>query len=63
MNYPCLEIGTLLANYTENGIFYEFIKDIYYLSQKDCIFTGAGTNGVFADNPLKFIMVALRIVF
>jgi len=37
-------------------------KDIYYLSKKDCIFTGFGKNGVFADNPLKFRMVALRIV-
>jgi hypothetical protein len=33
------------------------------IPQKDCIFTGDGKNGVFADNPLKFKMVALRIVF
>jgi len=33
-------------------------KDTYYLSKKNCIFTGAGKNRVFADNPLKFIMVA-----
>jgi len=30
----------------KNCIFYEFIKDIYYLSKKDYIFTGAGKNGV-----------------
>jgi hypothetical protein len=47
----------------KNCIFHEFIKDIHYLPQKDCIFTGAGKNGVLADNPLKFKMVALRIVF
>ena len=47
----------------KNDIFHEFIKDIHYLPQKDCIFTGDGKNGVFADNPLKFKMVALRIVF
>jgi hypothetical protein len=44
-------------------IFHEFIKDVHYLPQKDCIFTGDDKNGVFADNPLKFKMVALRIVF
>jgi hypothetical protein len=47
--------------YKQKGIFHKFIKDIYYLPQKDCIFTGVGKNGVFADNPLKFRMVALRI--
>jgi len=42
----------------KKDIFHEFIKNIHYLPQKDCIFTGDGKNGVFADNPLKFKMVA-----
>jgi hypothetical protein len=46
----------------KKDIFHEFIKDIHYLPQQDCIITGDGKNGVFADNPLKFKMVALRIV-
>jgi hypothetical protein len=45
------------------GIVHKFIKDIHYLPQKYCIFTGAGKSGVFADNPLQFKMVALRMVF
>jgi len=31
----------------KKGIFHEFIKDIYYLHQKDCIFTGAGKKQSF----------------
>ena len=42
------------------GVFFEFITDVHYLPIVDCTWKGAGKNGIFADNPLKFKMVALR---
>jgi hypothetical protein len=38
----------------KKDIFHEFIKDIHYLPQKDCIFTGDGKNGVFV---LVFVLL------
>jgi len=61
--FPVWKSAHYLPIVQKNCIFYEFIKGIYYLSQKDCIFIREEKNRFFTDNPLKFRMVDLRIVF
>ena len=45
------------------NIFRSFVREHKMLPQKNIILTGNGYNGVFAENPLKFKMVALKIEF
>ena len=45
------------------NVFRSFVRVHKMLPQKNIILTGNGNNGVFAENPLKFKMVALKIEF
>ena len=46
-----------------NYVFRDFVKDHRVLPQANVIVAGKGNNGVFAEEPLKFKMVALKIAF
>ena len=47
----------------DHGIFRDFTKDHKILPQENVISAGQGNNGVFASEPLKFKLIALKIGF
>ena len=47
----------------QNYVFRDFVKDHRLLPQVNVIAAGKGNNGIFAEEPLKFKMVALKISF
>ena len=47
----------------QNYVFRDFVKDHRVLLQVNVIAAGKGNNGIFAEEPLKFKMIALKISF
>lgn len=47
----------------ENGAFCTFVLDSKVLPLMNVILKGLGNNGIFAENPLKFRLIALKLSF
>ncbi|MES9972159.1 MAG: reverse transcriptase domain-containing protein, partial [Candidatus Thiodiazotropha sp.] len=48
---------------SDKGVFRDFVKDHRILPQENIISVGKGNNGVFAFEPLKFKLIAVKIAF
>ena len=47
----------------KENVFSDFVRDIRVLPEQNVIVSGQGNNGVFASEPLKFKLLALKIEF
>ena len=60
---PVWESAPFWPLISENSVFRDFVKDHRLLPQVNVIKAGKGNNGIFAEEPLKFKMIALKISF